>query len=214
VNVDDAIYIKAGRNIWPAKLLAFEPAISHDERATIGDRFLVLEWGSSIARWEKRRRVLFRTDPRIADLTVSLMMPTDHPELIILQLGQVKIHRDPFTSGNYDSTREPTPIVNLSEPIASASTPLPSFFELPRIEQMRIIRPHLAKVITEEYSPARDRLDAFYGTRGARTNLSMAVSYGDISENEISVIILPELERWALRRERWRDYADEAVSLG
>jgi len=38
------------------------------------------------------------------------------------------------------------------------------------------------------------------------------VKYGDIREEEVGVIIIPELERWALRGERWEGYDDHHVS--
>ncbi len=81
-----------------------------------------------------------------------------------------------------------------------------------RQEQLIGIRPRLLEVISETYQPANWRFDLFFGGAKSRDELKNHVRYGDIREEEVSVIIIPEIQRWALRAERWTGYDDEEVS--
>lgn len=90
------------------------------------------------------------------------------------------------------------------EPPAEAP-PLPSpsdFSALVRPDQLRLLRPHLSQIINETYSPAQKRINLFYKDyKGsmAKSGLSKSMLYGDIGENEVADVIVPELQRWLLR---------------
>ena len=76
-----------------------------------------------------------------------------------------------------------------------------------------MIRPRLTDIISEQAAPSQWRNEAFYeGAKGSDRSTS-TVMYGDLREEEVSAVILPELERWALRAERWQDHDDRDVSV-
>lgn len=112
--------------------------------------------------------------------------------------------------------RPPTP--EPEHPVASTSslpTPSPTqpnqpppmnpsvFIDLDRVEQLRLIRPHLQLILSEAYPPAQWRIDKFFGSAQDRSALSHVVRYGDISDAEVDEVLVPELLRWSLRGERW-----------
>lgn len=77
------------------------------------------------------------------------------------------------------------------------------FIDLDRVEQLRLIRPHLQLILSEAYPPAQWRIDKFFGSAQDRSALSHVVRYGDISDAEVDEVLVPELLRWSLRGERW-----------
>jgi hypothetical protein len=81
--------------------------------------------------------------------------------------------------------------------------PLPQadiFVDLPRPQQIRLLRPHLRKIIHEQYEPAQWRIDLFHHTRRISIEeLALQAVYGDICTDEVVQCIVPELERWLLR---------------
>jgi hypothetical protein len=83
-----------------------------------------------------------------------------------------------------------------------STPPLPSdidqveFETLDYMVQLQAIRPHLERIIREEYPPAQDRIDVFWLTGKQR---SFPQWYGNISAHFIDDIFVPELERWAMR---------------
>lgn len=112
--------------------------------------------------------------------------------------------------------RPPTP--EPEPPVASTSslpTPSPTqlsqpppmnpsvFIDLDRVEQLRLIRPHLQLILNEAYPPAQWRIDKFFGSAHDRSALSHVVRYGDISDTEVDEVLVPELLRWSLRGDRW-----------
>lgn len=124
-------------------------------------------------------------------------------------------HRGPEFK-NDAHIRPPTP--EAEHPVASTSslpTPSPTqpsqpppmnpsvFIDLDRVEQLRLIRPHLQLILREAYPPAQWRIDKFFGSAQDRSALSHVVRYGDISDAEVDEVLVPELLRWSLRGERW-----------
>jgi hypothetical protein len=79
------------------------------------------------------------------------------------------------------------------------------FNNLSRADQLRAIRPHLLKLIRDEYAPALQRADMFFGAAKDREKLKLPeyMCLGDIPSDETVNLFLPELRRWALRGERW-----------
>lgn len=71
-----------------------------------------------------------------------------------------------------------------------------------RTTQVLHLRPHLQRILLEDYKPAQKRIDMFYDPR-SRHQLSALSRCGDISDAEMNQVIVPELERWALREERF-----------
>lgn len=103
--------------------------------------------------------------------------------------------------------RPPTP-----EP--EEETPQPrgvAFLGLSREQQLRAVRPYLLSVLREECPPAQPRNDRFFSK--AKRNLGDDTVLGDITEDEVAEVLVPELQRWAFRRDRWRGWPDEEVSL-
>lgn len=60
------------------------------------------------------------------------------------------------------------------------------------------IRPHLARIIAEQYAPAQWRVDKFFESQSARKDLRADIDVGNVSEDEQVEQVLPELRRWAL----------------
>ena len=75
------------------------------------------------------------------------------------------------------------------------------FRELSREKQLRLIRPTLLRIINEDYPPAQHRVNLFF--EGKLAQLDQLVIYGDITENEVAVVFVPELRRWAERGDRF-----------
>jgi hypothetical protein len=82
-------------------------------------------------------------------------------------------------------------------------TPLPPpevFIDLTRTEQLRLLRPQLRLLINEQYAPAQKRIDLFFNVHRTKPKLlQTSVLYGDISDEEVINVLLPELQRWLLR---------------
>lgn len=76
-----------------------------------------------------------------------------------------------------------------------------TFGELSQREQLYRIRPHLQRIIDDQYPPSIPRLDLFYA--GQYDAVRKLAKYGDIRENEAINVFGAELRRWALRAERW-----------
>ena len=78
--------------------------------------------------------------------------------------------------------------------------------------QLRHIRPHLQTIINEDYAPAQARIDTFM--RGRRGEVSTSARFGDLHEEEVSSVIVPEIMRWALRADRWSDHDNKPLVSG
>jgi hypothetical protein len=70
---------------------------------------------------------------------------------------------------------------------------------------MQAIRPHLQLVISEQYPPAQQIIDLAY-----KQEAMPEFACGDITQQVIDDVFVPELRRWALRGERWGDGRIEA----
>jgi hypothetical protein len=100
---------------------------------------------------------------------------------------------------NDAETRPPTP-----EPENPPSIPPPAAFrELSRKEQLILLRPTFLRIINEQYPPAQPRINLFFLRKQAQ--LDNMAKYGDITEEEMADVFLPELRRWAEREDRWVD---------
>lgn len=71
----------------------------------------------------------------------------------------------------------------------------------------------MGKIVCEQYGPAQWRTDALFDEAKGPNKLKQEVQFGDLREDEISMMIIPELERWALREERWTDHNSQEVTL-
>lgn len=194
------MYSKSGGCWWPAKLLAFVPAVNVQRQAAGKDKWLVID------RFGKTREhyassVIHKYDQRIADCIVSFLhwVGDDEADLMASeQLGTTESTRNVFTS---DAATRPA-----SPPPASAgggrdrsTVPCEAFVELHRVEQFRFIRPHLQLVIEEGYAPSQSRIDDFFAGARSRGALALRAQLGDIPEEEAANVLYPELERWAIR---------------
>jgi hypothetical protein len=104
--------------------------------------------------------------------------------------------------------RPPTPEPEASEATDTQELGLDAFSELSLVNQLRLIRPRLLQVIRDEYPPALWRVNPFYQTEGSRARASKSYLSGDLGEHQISEVVIPELERWALRGDRWINFRD------
>ncbi len=88
-------------------------------------------------------------------------------------------------------TREATP------PTYNAQLNLPEddYGSLLLRDKLFLIRPHLVKILNDQYQPALELADAFYSSK----NLSLQA--GDMSQRVVEEILVPELLRWGLRAE-------------
>ena len=199
--------VKNGYNFWPGYLVDFFPAQSSEEAKRKGDRYLVhLHAEGELTK--RRKDVVFLVDDRIADCAVCVFSRSHLARLLLngyVDYSKVgEIHVIPDSTVSDAETRSMTPGPSLS----------PNFGSLTRTEQLVIIRPHLAHVISDSYEPARWRNDLFYeSTLRSNDCLQKEVRFGDFREREVSVVIIPELERWALRAERWLESNDRHVSI-
>ena len=117
------------------------------------------------------------------------------------QVGEINITSNSVISDAQTRSSTPTDIRRSDTPFSSLS----------RQNQVIALRPHLADIILERYAPAQWRSDEFYDTANKRDGSKHSVKHGNIGEDEITSIILPELERWALRADRWLNF-DQGVS--
>lgn len=81
---------------------------------------------------------------------------------------------------------------------------------LSREQQLRALRPYLHSIMREECPPAQPRNERFFSI--ARRKVAEDMVLGDITEDEVAEVLIPELQRWAFRRDRWRGFPDEEVS--
>lgn len=178
VSIGDAIYANRSKNYWPAVLTGFQPAQTLEQQKLTGDRYEVeFELADFGTKSLRRRDVIFMTDEGIADCT----------------LGVVKtqvIEPRPTDA----EEREDTPTIDIPESQQA-------FSELDRRDQLLLCRPHLAKIIAESYDPAQWRIDSFFDPK-KKQKLRNQVMMGDILEHEVTGVIIPELQRWALRDPR------------
>jgi hypothetical protein len=126
-------------------------------------------------------------------------------ELTPLQLGRSTEIEPIFTSTARVRNATPEPDSEAKDTVA--------FVDLPTDEQLRRIRPYLQRVIREECPPAQERNDLFYLPRNAgREKLMESKNTGDVSDSEATDMFIPELERWALRADRWIGFPEDKVS--
>ncbi|WWC91216.1 uncharacterized protein L201_006158 [Kwoniella dendrophila CBS 6074] len=97
------------------------------------------------------------------------------------------------------ATRAPSPVP--IPPSDTQSIHYSRFRKLPRYVQLYNIRPHLQQILLDEYLPAKWRADEYFSTSSRRESLNSKARYGEIDEEEISDVFIPELVRWALRAE-------------
>ncbi|RXK39284.1 hypothetical protein M231_03504 [Tremella mesenterica] len=172
VNIGDAVYARRQRCFWPAVLVEFRPAQDAQEQKKGKDRYVVEVRHQPGKPALKRKDIIFQCDAEIADCV----------------LGEMETRPIEFKPSDA-LTRQTTPSIDPAVP----------FEKLERRDQLVLLRPHLSRIISETYPPAQWRIDRFFGTRNQREALSGCVQYGDILEKECAEVIVPELQRWALR---------------
>ncbi|KAJ9105146.1 hypothetical protein QFC19_003604 [Naganishia cerealis] len=90
-----------------------------------------------------------------------------------------------------------TALTRLSTPPLPDSNEEEDFEDLDYMVQLQLIRPHLERIIREEYPPAQQRIDKFFSKAKA---FEFGQWYGNLARHYIDEIFIPELTRWALRR--------------
>ncbi|WVR09069.1 hypothetical protein IAU60_006130 [Kwoniella sp. DSM 27419] len=179
VDLGDSVFVLNKGNWWLARLIAFEPADSLEDQRKGKDTWVVEDFFHEIHR-RRARDVITMGDERIADCI----------------LGDWTMDRMEYTSTAL--IRPPTPpLLNPDEDVTKEQ-----FVALPMPERLRRIRPHLERIISDQYPPAVARSDKFFDPDyRVRQSLVSSVRYGDIPEDEAAQVILPELARWARRAE-------------
>ncbi|OCF39767.1 hypothetical protein I317_06429 [Kwoniella heveanensis CBS 569] len=181
VDIGDSVFVKLGYNWYFGKLVGYTPATNFQDQKRGKDIWTVKSMlGSQISK-RPEGNILTVYDERIATCT----------------LAEWTTRQREFPSDAL--FRPPTP-----EPSTVANSPVDSeqpFDVLSRHRQLYAIRPHLQAIISDAYPPAKWRADLFFGSAKDRTSLNQKVIYGDIHDDEISDVIIPELKRWARRAE-------------
>ncbi|WVF65567.1 hypothetical protein IAT40_000296 [Kwoniella sp. CBS 6097] len=188
VSIGDPVFVRQGYNWWFGKLVGYTPA----------DNLLDQKRGRDIWTVQSMLGKGFSKKPEGNVMTV-------HDERIATcTLGNWQTSQQTFTSDALVRPPTPVPPPSLSpdggDTFADPETET-SFDDLSRSEQMIAIRPHLQRIILDEYPPARWRADLFFGSAKERASLNQKVGYGDIHENEVAEVIIPELKRWMRRDE-------------
>ncbi|WRT69046.1 uncharacterized protein IL334_006029 [Kwoniella shivajii] len=184
LRIDDSIYVENKGRWWVAKLISFQPATNFEDQQKGKDLYTVQMIDGKVYERKRRQQILMKYDEGIATCA----------------LGRTEGQKTIFSS-NADR-RPPTP-----EPFPSSSQPIPpdEFGRLTRRKQLYNIRPHLQSIILDEYAPARWRSDKFFAGGKERSSLSSEAQYGDMDEDEVANVVIPELRRWALREEGRKD---------
>jgi hypothetical protein len=104
--------------------------------------------------------------------------------------GRQQIVDDPDDCKSSAIFRAATPSLDDADNPLNNSKP---FAGLSRQDQLYLIRPHLLRVIRDEYPPSQARIDAFYNRE------KPLYLVGDYKEAELSFLFPPELKRWLLR---------------
>ncbi|WVQ75537.1 hypothetical protein IAR50_005164 [Cryptococcus sp. DSM 104548] len=193
-----ARYPKAG-SWYVAEFLDFHPAQNEVDQRAGKDYCEVRDFNGQLHTKIKLVDIVAKNDERIATIKLGKYDFEDDGKHKFTSDADVRPPSPP-------PQPEPSPIADSSLPTPfSTQQPLSpdDYSDLPSAEQLRLIRPHLQSVLDESYPLAQWRLDTFH-TRD-RESLNAQGNSGDYSEDEISGVLLPELRRWALRRERWRD---------
>ncbi|WWC73099.1 uncharacterized protein I206_107064 [Kwoniella pini CBS 10737] len=179
---DDSIYVKDQKCWWAARLLRFIPADNLKDQQKGKDLYEVETIFGAILK-KKRDQIITKTDQAIADCT----------------LGGFTVKNRIFTSDALK--RDPTP-----EPSSPIEPLLPAeYTQLRRVDQIYAIRPHLLDILNDQYEPAIWRANKFFAGGKKRLSLNSEAAYGDIHEDEVTNVILPELHRWVLRAEGRND---------
>jgi hypothetical protein len=158
------VYFLKYETAWPGIIRDFLPA----QKSSGHDKWLIKD-ATHKSRTVKKRRHEF--------LTMS------DEGFATCQVGHIERH-DVEEEEPTAETRSVTPDLPSEE--------MDSFSEWSFQQQLVAIRPHLARVIKEEYPPLLPRIEQFYKDHRKIT----PPSYGDISPSTILRIFLPELRRW------------------
>ncbi|ORY33153.1 hypothetical protein BCR39DRAFT_521486 [Naematelia encephala] len=183
------ILVKMQHNYFPGYVVEYLPAQTIEDQRKGMDRYRVCtQLDGEILK--RRNEIILLSEDGIADC----------------RLGEI---RTTVTSINNDATtRPPTPpprTTRRAKPLSPAA-----FGKLSREAQIRYLHPLLHDIIKEAYTCSQWRADAFYGSTVQRAALKQEAQYGDIREAELVTVIVPELERWALRAERWQGVAKQS----
>ncbi|KAK4684245.1 hypothetical protein P7C73_g5947, partial [Tremellales sp. Uapishka_1] len=176
------------KNFWPAKYKRFVPARTAEEFNTKGDQYEIRHYPSRVRKEHPRKDVIFLTDNAVASCV----------------LGEIVKRKKSYKSDA--DTRAATPA-----PDGARSSCSPEIFlDLPRREQLFMIRPHLHRVLRDEYPPAKWRSDDFFHGSETRKQLGLEALTGDIDDDDIGDVFVPEMRRWALRDLRWHGHSTDA----
>ncbi|WVQ81241.1 hypothetical protein IAT38_003363 [Cryptococcus sp. DSM 104549] len=193
VNVEDFVYAKYRDGYFVSQLISFDPADTLEDQRRGRDYCVVMD-ANGTEHKKKLSEIISSDDPAIADCKLGKFMMVDESA-------------QTFTSDANSRPPTPAPSIPLTPDPTQAVAPLPpdEFADLERVDQLRLIRPHLQAILDETYEPAQWRVDSFYGNNKSRGKLNHEAAYGNISEREVDLVILPELLRWTLRADRWKD---------
>lgn len=119
---------------------------------------------------------------------------------------------DPIQVGGWPQRPKDLPIIVSDARRRVTTPPLPAsdvrmqqtiapeqFAQLSRQDQIYRIRPHLLRVIREEYAPALPRIETFFSRSGPDPDLDYELGP---HAHEVPKCIRPEIDRWARRGER------------
>ncbi|KAK8843324.1 hypothetical protein IAR55_006979 [Kwoniella newhampshirensis] len=187
ISLGDFVYVKNKNNWWIGKILRYDPADNHADQRKGWDFYTVVDRFGEILKRKKSSDIITKYDERIADCI----------------LGDFKIQKREFANDAGFRAPTPAPETDILQPSTSDD-----FGRLDRVEQLRLIRPHLLRIISETYEPARWRIDLFFGGNTNRRKLASKSKHGDITEDEVAQVIIPELKRWAMRGLRWHGQQD------
>ncbi|ODN74464.1 hypothetical protein L202_06850 [Cryptococcus amylolentus CBS 6039] len=195
-----AKYPKTAGSWYIGEFLEFRPAKNEADQRAGKDYCVVRDFNGEVHEKIKLEDIVTRKDERIATIKLGNYDFTDS--------GDQKFTSDADFRPPSPPPQDPSPDAGPSHPtpISTQQALSPDdYSDLPSAEQLCLIRPHLQLVLDESYPPAQWRMDAFHRGGNDRESLKAQGNSGDYSEDEIVGVLLPELKRWALRRERWRD---------
>ncbi|WWD21161.1 hypothetical protein CI109_105644 [Kwoniella shandongensis] len=188
ISIGDYVYVKNRNNWWIGRVVRYDPADNLEDQKKGRNYYTVLDRFGEELKKRKVDEIITKNDDRIATCVRGSFETT-----------KKDFHNDA-------ATRDPTPPPegDVDQPVTSDE-----FVDLDRVDQLRLIRPRLLRIVSETYPPAQWRVEMFFGGRSERQKLASQSKYGDISEDEVAQVIIPELKRWVMRRLRWHGQRDE-----
>nr|ODN90483.1 hypothetical protein L203_01592 [Cryptococcus depauperatus CBS 7841] len=197
------VFAKYPSGYFISQFLSYQPAQNLRDQKAGKDYCTIMDANGKVHDKIKLEFIITKDDEKIADCKLGKYKIVDHSSPGFSTDADVRPPSPEFIHQQSIDSPANCIILPTPSPTQPPNTLTPAdFCDLDRVSQLRLIRPHLHKILEEKYPPAQWRIDKFFENNQSRRNLNHEVSYGDIVGNEVIGIIIPELWRWTLRKDR------------